>query len=89
MNKHIEEMKQFGALRYSIEKIISLLDPDDPAKFKKDFANKKSDIRIAYEKGKDQGDYMIDKTLFSLVQTGDVQAYDRLMTRIMLYEENQ
>lgn len=83
----LDAMKEFGMLRYPIEKIINLVSPSNPSRFVKDFKNKNSAIRQAYEKGKDQGDYMLDKSLWNLIQTGDIQAYDRLMTRISMYEE--
>jgi hypothetical protein len=67
-------LKNMGALGYPIERIISVMDIDDPELFKAQFENKDSDVAIAYKKGKDKAEYLIDIKLFEMATSGDLKA---------------
>ena len=87
----IAKMQSLGALGYGVEKIINILDiPEtDAATFRSDFANTDSPIRRAYQKGVDKSDYIIDKKLYELAQTGDLKAIETYENKKMVNRQNQ
>jgi hypothetical protein len=68
-------------LGYSIEKIIALVDPDDPDRLRLDFDTPETVIYKAYRKGRTTGNYALDKDLFDKAKN-DVNANVILTERI-------
>jgi len=56
----IAKITGMGTLGYDVEKIINVLDVEQAEEFRKDFANKDSEIHKAFQKGVDKSDYIID-----------------------------
>lgn len=79
----IKKMRAVGTLGYSLNKIINVLDIDnkDIKSFTADFNNENSIIRLAYQKGVDQSDYLIDMKLFELAKKGDLKALEKYEKR--------
>lgn len=69
-----KKIKSFGALSYTVEKIISILNPENPDELRSDFKNPKSLLAITYKQGLDIGRYNIRKELFDTAKTGDIDA---------------
>ncbi|NDV45810.1 hypothetical protein D0T49_01935 [Paludibacter sp. 221] len=66
----LDNVKSFGVLGYSVEKIIDLTQPEDEQQFRIDFATKGSDVYKAYRKGLRTGAYNLDKDLFDKATKG-------------------
>ena len=80
-NAFIEKVRAFGVLGYPVHEIIFLVGPDDPEKFKKDMQDPKSEIYLAYHKGKTTGKYTMDKALFDNAKNNSIDANDKLDQR--------
>lgn len=72
----LAKVRSMGTLNYHAERIIKLIEPDDPDQFRRDFYNKSSIIFKEYEKGVIYAEYQIDKKLFELAKEGDVKALE-------------
>jgi hypothetical protein len=80
--EQLKKMVHMGILGYSCEKCINVLDIENEAQFKKDFANPSTEIYKAYKKGQDKADYAIDMKLFEKAKDGDLKA-------LKIYEERK
>lgn len=60
----LSKISSFGVLGYSPEKIIYLVDPENPEQFLKDIGTPGTEVYKAYHKGKTTGEYTMDKVLF-------------------------
>ncbi len=79
----LENVRSFGILGYSVDKIIDLTEPDDEEKFRDDFENPKSPVYKSYRKGKTTGEYNMDKELFDAsTKSHDVKANETLKDRL-------
>ena len=85
----LKKMVQVGTLGYPLSKIINVLDIEDTKQFTKDFDNPKSKVAIAYQKGVDKADFVLDSKLFDMAKGGDLKALDKYerRKRIQLYAE--
>jgi len=75
-----EEVINFGAFSYSVEKMANILNLPE-AEIKKAFADKSSRFHELYQKWVDMSDYAIDKKLFELAKTGDLKALEKFEER--------
>jgi hypothetical protein len=78
----IEQVRSFGMLGYSVEKIIDLIDPPDPELLRLDFDTPGSVIYKAYRKGLTTGKYTLDKDLFDRAKSHDTDANVTLTERM-------
>lgn len=87
----LKKMVQVGTLGYPLSKIINVLDIDDTKHFTKDFDNPKSKVAIAYQKGVDKADFVLDSKLFDMAKGGDLKALDKYERRkkTQLYAEER
>jgi hypothetical protein len=72
--QQMADIHNFGALQYPIDKIISILEIQDPEEFKIEFNNKESAIFKKYHSGRDEAQYKIDMRIFELARSGDMKA---------------
>lgn len=82
----LAKISSFGVLGYSPEKIIDLVDPEDPAQFQKDVETPGTEAYKAYHKGSTTGEYTMDKVLFDLAtkdrnSEATIQINQRLQTK--------
>jgi hypothetical protein len=70
----IEQIRSFGMLGYSVEKIIDLIDPPDPDQLRLDFDTPGSIVYKAYRKGNTTGKYTLDKDIFDKAKNHDTDA---------------
>lgn len=79
----LDKVRSFGILGYSVDKIIDLVDPENPDLFRDDFVNPKSVVYQAYRKGKTTGEYNMDKELFDAsTKAHDIKANETLKNRL-------
>jgi len=78
---HIKRIVILGTLGYGVEKCINVLDVEDEAQFRADFANPSSAVGKAYQKGKGIADFAIDSKLFEKAKSGDLQALKQFEQR--------
>lgn len=79
----LNKISSFGVLGYSIEKIIFLVDPDDPAQLERDIDTPGTDVYKAYWKGKTTGEYSMDKVLFDKsTKDRDTEANEKMKQRM-------
>ena len=78
----LNKISSFGVLGYSVEKIIFLVDPENPEALKRDIETPGTDVYKAYWKGKTTGEYTMDKVLF------DTDANERMRNRMQLDKIN-
>jgi hypothetical protein len=78
----IEQVRSFGMLGYSVEKIIDLTEPDNPEQLRLDFDTPGHVIYKAYRKGKTTGTYSLDKDLFDKAKAHDSGANIALTERM-------
>lgn len=79
----LEKVRAFGILGYSVDKIIDLVEPDNPEQFRDDFSNLESEVYRYYRKGKTTGEYNLDKELFDQsTKSHDVKANETLKDRL-------
>ena len=69
-NDFLSNVSSFGILGYSVEKIIDLIEPENPEQFRIDFSLPGSVVYRAYRKGKTTGEYNLDKDLFDKATKG-------------------
>lgn len=62
----LKQIRTFGLLDYSIEKIIHLLEYTNPDEMRREFEREESPLYKAYHKGKATGGYNLDKSLFDM-----------------------
>lgn len=77
----LKKVTQTGTLGYPVEKVINVLDVNDPIKFTTDFNDPKSLIGKAYQKGIDLSDFIIDSKLFEMAKGGDLKAIAKYESR--------
>lgn len=77
----LKKMVQVGTLGYPLSKIINVLDIDDAKQFTKDFDNPKSKVAVAYQKGIDKADFVLDSKLFDMAKNGDLKALQKYEER--------
>jgi hypothetical protein len=78
----LEKIRSFAMLAYSIEKIIDLLDPDNPEQLRIDFDTPENIIYKTYRQGKTTGEYTLTKDLFDKAQAHDSDANINLTDRM-------
>jgi hypothetical protein len=78
----LSQITSLGIVRYSLDKIVNIIDVDDITQFEKDFNNPQSDVAKAYQKGIDRSDYDIDIRLFEMAKSGDLKALEKYEQRI-------
>ena len=62
----LRKIKNFGFLQYGIDRIISILNPDDPQQFEWDLKDKEHPASVMYQSGLNTGKYNIDAQEFEL-----------------------
>lgn len=77
----LKKIVQVGTLGYPLSKIINVLDIEDQKQFTKDFDNPKSRIAVAYQKGIDKADFVLDSKLFDMAKNGDLKALQKYEER--------
>ena len=85
------QVRTIGTLNYHVEKMSNILDiPDDKkAEFIKDFSDLSGELRIAYQKGVDKSEFVIDQVIFEKAQTGDLSAVREYEKRKMRQLKNK
>ena len=79
----LNKISSFGVLGYSTEKIIFLLDPEDPEELKKELEKPGTAVYKAYWKGKITGEYSMDKVVFDKgTKDRDLEANKLMKTRM-------
>lgn len=85
----LNKISSFGVLGYSVEKIIFLVDPENPEALKRDIETPGTDVYKAYWKGKTTGEYTMDKVLFDKgIKDRDTDANERMRNRMQLDKIN-
>jgi len=81
--EHISKLEACGSLGYRATKVANILDVPaaDVGWFLKQFADKGSRIRRAFDMGVDKSDFIIDKKVFELAQSGDMAAIQEYARR--------
>lgn len=77
----LKKMVQVGTLGYPLSKIINVLDIEEHKQFTKDFDNPSSKIAVAYQKGVDKADFVLDSKLFDMAKNGDLKALQKYEER--------
>lgn len=62
----LQQVKRFGVLQYSIEKIVSILNPLSPLQFVDDIRAEETTLYAMYHSGLDSGQYNLDAAEFRL-----------------------
>jgi predicted DNA-binding protein YlxM (UPF0122 family) len=83
-----DQVINFGAFDYSIEKIASILEIDEEI-VKNQFKNESSELSVLFKKGKDRADYVLDLKLFNMAKAGDIKALDKLENRKFHRKQNR
>lgn len=81
VNKEIlEKVRTFGAFRYSVFKMLSLLniEAEQHDLFIEEFDNKESRVRRYYEQGVAMGEHNVSVALMKKAEEGDVFASQQL-----------
>lgn len=85
----LAKISSFGVLGYSVDKIIYLVDPDDPEQLKRDIETPGTEVYKAYNKGKTTGEYTMDKVLFEkATKDRDTEANNQINHRMYLNKVN-
>ena len=85
----LNKISSFGVLGYSVEKIIFLVDPENPEALKRDIETPGTDVYKAYWKGKTTGEYTMDNVLFDKgTKDRDTDANERMRNRMQLDKIN-
>lgn len=74
----LEQVKVGASLGYSVDRICLLIDVEDEAALRADFAEPMSEVAKAMEKGKAQGQYLVDRALMEAARKGDIAAMKQL-----------
>lgn len=82
----LKKVKNFGALQYAPEKIITILQPEDKETFLKDLADEESILFAVYHSGLQSGKYNQDIQVF---QSGEIQIKKTQLEFEQLQRENQ
>lgn len=79
-----DNLSAFGALGYSVDVIVSILELSDKDKaiFKKEFKNTDSEIHKAYHEGKDKIRFALDGSMLSIAVADGIDANERLLKRL-------
>ena len=77
----LKKMMQVGTLGYPPSKIVNVLEVEDYIQFIKDFDNPISKVAIAYQKGVDIADFILDSKLFEMAKNGDLKALTKYEER--------
>ena len=64
----LKKVKTFGALQYSVDRVISVLTPQNPEQFKQDFNNPESVVYVMYQAGFNSGQYLLDAQQFKAAE---------------------
>jgi hypothetical protein len=79
----LNKISAFGVLGYSPEKIVILVDPDDPERLREDLDTPGTAPYKAYHKGRVTGEYTLDKALFDdATKNKNTDANDRVRARL-------
>lgn len=82
------EIINFGAFGYDAEKMAMILEWPE-SEIEAYLNDKDSDFYRAYRKGKETGEYMLDKKLFEMALSGDLQALQKYELRKRQREEQE
>lgn len=82
----LEKVKAFGILGYAAHKIVYLVEPEDPEQFIRDFNDKESEVYKAFHTGSTTGEYTMDKSLFDMSKSNNIEANEKLFQRQRLKE---
>lgn len=81
----LKKVKNFGALQYAPEKIVTILQPDDKETFLKDLADNESILYAIYHSGLQSGLYNQDIQVF---QAGEIAIKKTQLEFEQLQREN-
>ena len=85
----LNKISSFGVLGYSVEKIIFLVEPENPEALRQDIETPGTDVYKAYWKGKTCREYTMDKVLFDKgTKDRDTDANERMRNRMQLDKIN-
>jgi len=79
----------FGVLGYSIEQITTLLDIDDVVAFSRDMETPGTPAYKNYHRGRQTGQYTLDKELYDSAKNHDLDANDKMVARMGTQKVNQ
>ena len=79
-SEEIEQIVNFGVFEYDSAKIANIL-KKDIKEVEKELIQKKSEMSILMQTGRDMSDYVIDLKLFELAKSGDMKALEKLEER--------
>jgi hypothetical protein len=85
----LKKIVNLGTLGYDVEKCINVLDVEDEAAFKKEFATPGTTVYKAYKKGQDIADFAIDSKLFEMARQGDINAMREFERKKRIRENKQ
>lgn len=63
-DKTLKMVERLGALQYNVEKVIVMLNPEDPEQFKKDLQDTETVLNAMYQSGLHKGKYNLDAQAF-------------------------
>ena len=63
-DEFLGQIKSFGVLSFSIDKIIHMLNPNEEEQLREDFKDPLSEVYKSYQKGRTTAAYSLDKALF-------------------------
>lgn len=64
--KQLREIKNFGVLQYDIEKVLLLIQPENPDQFRNELKDINTEIGKAYAEGFLSGKYSLDAQQFEV-----------------------
>lgn len=94
----LRKIKSFGFLQYSIERIVSILNPDNPAQFEADLKDEDHSACIMYQTGLNTGKYNLDAQEFELkriqidsdkLELEAKKSVDKMINEFLGYGENE
>lgn len=80
----LRKAKNFGFLQYSIDKCISILNPDNPEEFRFDIQDEGHPLFIMYQNGLNTGKYNLDAAEFK-IKDAESQIKQMELSREKLY----
>ena len=68
-DEFLKKIRSFGVVQYSVDQIISILNPENPEQLKEDLKNEESVVHLMYMAGVNSGKYNQDMIQFSIQQS--------------------
>ena len=85
----LAKISSFGVLGYSINQIAILLDIDDISAFSRELETPGTPAYKNYHRGRQTGQYTLDKNLFDSAKNHDLEANNNMVDRMAIQKVNQ